>query len=77
MAESAIQDDKDIKRLTSIVYDKCVSDREFAKTGAFICDKLSSIETKGTKIRATLLSLIQVDFKSKYDHRFVYYPFVF
>ena len=66
LAESAIKEDSDVKRLTNLVYEKCISDREFAKTGAYICDKLVAIENKGTLIRSTLLSLIQADFKSKY-----------
>lgn len=65
LVETAIQDDSDIKRLTNTVYEKCISDREFAKTGAYICDKLTGIENKGTKFRSALLSLVQVDFKSK------------
>ena len=65
LTETSVQDDKDIKKLANMVYEKCVSDREFAKTGAFICDKLASIENTGTKFRSTLLSLVQVDFKSK------------
>ena len=66
LAESAIENESDIKKLTKVVYDKCVSDREFAKAGAYICDKLAAIENKGTKFRSALLSLVQADFKSKY-----------
>ena len=66
LAESAIETETDIKNLTNIVYDKCVSDREFAKAGAYICDKLATIENRGTKFRSALLALVQADFKSKY-----------
>ncbi|XP_060568337.1 CBP80/20-dependent translation initiation factor-like [Ruditapes philippinarum] len=37
----------------------------FAKTGAFICEKLASLEVNGTKFRSLLLSMIQADYKDK------------
>jgi hypothetical protein len=63
LAESASNTDNDIKHVTEQVYSKFTSDREYAKTGAFICEKLASLEVNGTKFRSLLLSMIQADYK--------------
>ena len=63
LAESASDTDNDVKRVTEQIYSKFTSDREFAKTGAFICEKLASLEVNGTKFRSLLLSMIQADYK--------------
>ena len=68
LAENTAAGDENLKEMTEIIYRKCVSDREFAKTGAFICDKLTGIEANGTKFRSFLLSMIQADFKGKFDY---------
>ncbi|XP_053386792.1 CBP80/20-dependent translation initiation factor-like [Mercenaria mercenaria] len=65
LAESASSNDSDIKRVTEQVYSKFTSDREYAKTGAFICEKLAALEVNGTKFRSLLLSMIQADYKDK------------
>ncbi|XP_060587118.1 CBP80/20-dependent translation initiation factor-like [Ruditapes philippinarum] len=65
LAESASNTDNDIKHVTEQVYSKFTSDREYAKTGAFICEKLASLEVNGTKFRSLLLSMIQADYKDK------------
>lgn len=64
-AETASCEEATIARMTDLVYAKCISDREFAKTGAFICDKFANLETNGTRFRSLLLSKIQVDYKGK------------
>ncbi|XP_052787676.1 CBP80/20-dependent translation initiation factor-like [Mya arenaria] len=65
LSDQVAEDQESIKRLSEMVYSKCVSDREFAKTGAFICDKLAALEINGTKFRSSLLSLVQADYKEK------------
>jgi len=40
-------DDPAVKTLAESVYVKCVSDRDFAKTGAFLCDKIAALEQIG------------------------------
>lgn len=65
LAESASSSDNDIKSVTELVYAKFTSDREFAKTGAFICDKLATLEVNGTKFRTILLTMIQADYKGE------------
>lgn len=65
LTESTAGSDSDIKAITELFYTKFTSDREFAKTGAFICDKLATVEANGTKFRSLLLSMIQADYKDK------------
>ncbi|XP_052236942.1 CBP80/20-dependent translation initiation factor-like isoform X2 [Dreissena polymorpha] len=65
LAQNSPSDDASIKKMAEIVYTKCVKDREFSKTGAFICDKLAAVENNGTKFRSSLLSLVQMDYKEK------------
>lgn len=65
LAQNSPSDDASIKKMAEIVYSKCVKDREFSKTGAFICDKLAAVENNGTKFRSSLLSLVQTDYKGR------------
>ena len=65
-ADSASSEDTSINTMTDMIYEKCISDREFAKTGAFICDKVAALENNGTKFRSTLLSKVQLDYKGKF-----------
>ncbi|KAK3590860.1 hypothetical protein CHS0354_033787 [Potamilus streckersoni] len=69
LAESSVKDDKDLKILASMIYKKCMIDREFAKSGAYICYKLSNLEAKGAKFRSALLSLVQNDFTVREEIR--------
>ncbi|WAR29765.1 hypothetical protein MAR_003333, partial [Mya arenaria] len=63
LSDQVAEDQESIKRLSEMVYSKCVSDREFAKTGAFICDKLAALEINGTnstaQARCTLLEVVE------------------
>ncbi|KAL3885528.1 hypothetical protein ACJMK2_025580 [Sinanodonta woodiana] len=69
LAETSLKDDKDLKALAVMIYTKCMNDREFAKSGACICYKLSTLEAKGAKFRSALLSLVQNDFTVREEIR--------
>ncbi|XP_041356187.1 CBP80/20-dependent translation initiation factor-like [Gigantopelta aegis] len=59
----------DLKKASEMLYRRCVSDVNVAKTGALICNSLASIEVDGTKFRSCILSYLQKDFEGKDDLR--------
>ncbi|KAL4216761.1 hypothetical protein ACF0H5_024484 [Mactra antiquata] len=69
LAENAAHSDEDIKKVAEILYSKFTSDREYAKTGALICEELCKLEVNGTKFRSLLLSLVQKDYKDRNELR--------
>lgn len=74
--ESMASEEVTLAKMTDVIYEKCISDREFAKTGAFICEKITSLEVNGTKFRSLLLSRIQADYKGKSCHVLFWYFFL-
>ena len=62
MAE-AVSSSTDLKEIASLIYKRCIDDREFGKSGACLCDRLANIDAEGTKFRNVMLSLVQVDYK--------------
>lgn len=60
-----VKTSSDLKELANIIYNRCIKDREFGKTGACLCDRLANMEVEGSKFRNIMLSLVQIDYKDK------------
>ncbi|VDI17115.1 Hypothetical predicted protein, partial [Mytilus galloprovincialis] len=60
-----VKTSSDLKELANIIYNRCMKDREFGKTGACLCDRLANMEVEGSKFRNIMLSLVQLDYKDK------------
>ncbi|KAK6184953.1 hypothetical protein SNE40_007295 [Patella caerulea] len=69
ISEEVCKTAEDLKKLAAIIYEKCLKDRELAESGSYVAQKLSNFEVDGVKFRASLLSLVQQDFKVKEDLR--------
>lgn len=66
MAEVFVKDKNDMIKFANTIYEKCMSDKEFARTGAIICNQSTALEVPGQKFRNSLLSLLQRDYKGMY-----------
>ncbi|XP_063438349.1 CBP80/20-dependent translation initiation factor-like [Mytilus trossulus] len=60
-----VKTSSDLKELANIIYNRCMKDWEFGKTGACLCDRLANMEVEGSKFRNIMLSLVQLDYKDK------------
>ncbi|XP_046378240.2 CBP80/20-dependent translation initiation factor-like [Haliotis rufescens] len=69
LASDAARSGEDLKKVSEMIYKKCLGDRDFAKSGAIICHHMAGIEVEGTKFRNCILSLLQKDFKDKEEIR--------
>ncbi|XP_005113329.1 CBP80/20-dependent translation initiation factor [Aplysia californica] len=64
-ARHFVKTEEDVKTLSSMLYNNCLSDSSLAKRGSEICDALTCIEVGSTKFRNCLLSLVQADYKAR------------
>ncbi|KAL5019785.1 hypothetical protein ScPMuIL_002677 [Solemya velum] len=69
MAEVFIKDKDALMKFASAIYQKCLSDKEFARAGSIICSQSATVEVQGQKFRNCLLSLLQKDYKGREELR--------
>lgn len=72
LTERISKDENRLNDIAEIVYKKCLQDREFAKTGAVLCDRLTNNTESGGNFRTALLKLVQVDFKGILQKSFMF-----
>ncbi|KAJ8311693.1 hypothetical protein KUTeg_011048 [Tegillarca granosa] len=69
LSERIFKDESRLNDIAANIYKKCLQDREFAKTGAILCERLTNNAESGANFRTALLKLVQVDFKEKDEIR--------
>ncbi|XP_025077752.1 CBP80/20-dependent translation initiation factor-like isoform X2 [Pomacea canaliculata] len=62
---NAAASSEDLHTIAKFIYIQCQKNREFAKVGAIICDRLANIEREGMRFRNCILSLVQTDYRGR------------
>ncbi|KAK3095590.1 hypothetical protein FSP39_016441 [Pinctada imbricata] len=65
LTKESLKTEDDLKKITQVIYNRSLTDCDFGKTAACICDRLANVEVQGSKFRNTVLKLVQEDFKDK------------